>query len=207
MRNALGPGTVLGYCTNVHAGPTLARMRANLERHALAVKAKVCPDRPMAVGLWLAREAVAELVEHDGADELASWLDERGLVPFTLNGFPYADFHEPVVKHRVYEPDWTTEARTRFTLDLIRVHSRLLGEESEGSISTLPLGWRSRIGGTPGANNAVVSSSPCHTPGSPVALNEIFGSGSVTYNGGLQVPNYGVGSGNPTVSIDRWSEL
>lgn len=63
------------------------------------------------------------------------------------------------------------------------------------------------IGGTPGANNAVVSSSPCHTPGSPESQNEIFGSGKVTYNGGLQTPNYGVGSGNPTVEIDRWSEL
>ena len=63
------------------------------------------------------------------------------------------------------------------------------------------------IGGTPGANNAIVSSSPCNSPGSPNSQNEIFGSGSVTYNGGLQAPNYGVGSGNPTVAIDRWSEL
>lgn len=63
------------------------------------------------------------------------------------------------------------------------------------------------IGGTPGANNAVVSSSPCHTPGSPESANEIFGSGSVTYNGGLQAVGYGVGTGNPTVTIDRWSEL
>ncbi|MGI9648179.1 MAG: hypothetical protein ACR2OI_06635 [Acidimicrobiia bacterium] len=63
------------------------------------------------------------------------------------------------------------------------------------------------IGGTPGANNAVVSSSPCNTPTSPNANNEIFGSGHVTYNGGLQAPNYGVGSGNSTVTIDRWAEL
>jgi hypothetical protein len=63
------------------------------------------------------------------------------------------------------------------------------------------------IGGTPGANNAIVSSSPCNSPSSPNNQNEIFGSGSVTYNGGLQAPNYGVGSGNPTVAIDRWSEL
>ena len=34
MRDALGPGTVLGYCTNVHAGATLGQTLANLETHA-----------------------------------------------------------------------------------------------------------------------------------------------------------------------------
>ena len=42
-----------GYCTNVHAGATLEATRANLERHALEVKAEYSPDRPMGVGLWL----------------------------------------------------------------------------------------------------------------------------------------------------------
>ena len=63
------------------------------------------------------------------------------------------------------------------------------------------------IGGTPGANNAVVSSSPCHTPGSPESANEIFGTASVTYNGGLNAIGYGLGTGGAIVSIDRFSEL
>jgi hypothetical protein len=63
------------------------------------------------------------------------------------------------------------------------------------------------IGGTPGANNAIIGSSPCDTPGSPESQNEIFGTALVTYNGGLQIPNYGVGTGNALVEIDRWSEL
>ena len=33
-----------GYCTNVHAGATLDEMRANLQRHALAVKERYSPD-------------------------------------------------------------------------------------------------------------------------------------------------------------------
>ena len=63
------------------------------------------------------------------------------------------------------------------------------------------------VGGTPGANNAIVGSSPCHTPGSPESQNQIFGTAQVTYNGGLQVPNYGIGTGNALVEVDRWSEL
>ncbi len=63
------------------------------------------------------------------------------------------------------------------------------------------------MGGTPGSNNAIIGSSPCHTPGSPVAQNELYGNASLTYNGGLSIPNYGVINPVWNVSIDRWSEL
>ena len=63
------------------------------------------------------------------------------------------------------------------------------------------------MGGTPGSNNAVVGSSPCHTPGSPVAQSELFGNAAINYNGGLSIPNYGVINPVWNVSIDRWSEL
>ena len=49
MRDAMGPGTVLGYCTNVHPSSSVAQMLANLERYALAVKARVSPHRAMGV--------------------------------------------------------------------------------------------------------------------------------------------------------------
>jgi hypothetical protein len=63
------------------------------------------------------------------------------------------------------------------------------------------------LGGTPGSNNAIIGSSPCHTPGSPVAQNELFGNAEIVYNGGLSIPNYGVINPVWNVSIDRWSEL
>ncbi|MDH3605714.1 MAG: hypothetical protein OER12_01820 [Acidimicrobiia bacterium] len=63
------------------------------------------------------------------------------------------------------------------------------------------------FGGTPGANNAIIGSSPCNTPGSPVSKNELFGDAAITYNGGLSIPNYGVVNPVWNVSIDRWSEL
>lgn len=151
MRGLFGRETRVGYCTNVHAGPTYERMRANLERHALAVKARVSPAEPMGVGLWLARPAAAEMLESGEAERFRAWLEDRGLVPFTLNAFPYDDFHRRSVKHRVYEPDWTTDERTRYTLDLIDLHATLLGDEPEGSISTLPIGWRAAIAGRDGA--------------------------------------------------------
>ena len=44
---------VLGYCTNVHAGASLAQTRENLQRHATQVKRLFSPDEPMGIGLLL----------------------------------------------------------------------------------------------------------------------------------------------------------
>jgi hypothetical protein len=131
----------LGYCTNVHAGADLATTRANLERHALGVKSRFSPDRPMGVGLWLSAAAARNLIADGETASFGAWLREVGLVPFTLNGFPHGDFHQAVVKHRVYEPTWWEPARLDYTLDLIAIQHELLPAGMEGSISTLPIAW------------------------------------------------------------------
>src|SRR4051794_33657035 len=130
----------IGYCTNVHAGPDLAQTGENLERYALAVRRRHSPDAPMGVGLWLAASAARQLRERRVQD-FAAWLAEVGLVPFTLNGFPFGDFHQAVVKHQVYLPTWWEPARLEYTQNLIRVHHALLPPGLEGSISTLPIAW------------------------------------------------------------------
>jgi len=131
----------IGYCTNVHAGADLESTRANLAEHALAVKELVSPDDPIGVGLWLSATAARKLLATTGATEFAAWLADVGLVPFTLNGFPYGDFHKDVVKHDVYRPTWCDRKRVQYTLDLIEILDALLPDGMEGSISTLPLMW------------------------------------------------------------------
>ena len=146
MRDVLGAGTTLGYCTNVHAGASLAETIANLERYAVAVKKRVSPAEPMGVGLWLSAKAARELRAEPGSLlRFKDWLEEAGLEPFTLNGFPHGDFHGPEVKYRVYEPDWRDPERLRYTLDLAGILAALRPEGEEGSISTLPIGWRASI--------------------------------------------------------------
>lgn len=139
----------IGYCTNVHSGVDLESTRANLAEHALAVKKAVSPDAPMGVGLWLSATAARNLLATAGVAEFAVWLAEVGLAPFTLNGFPYGDFHKDIVKHDVYRPTWCDPQRVQYTLDLIEILDALLPEGMEGSISTVPLMWRN-----PGTNAA-----------------------------------------------------
>jgi len=149
MLNVLGPNTTLGYCTNVHAGATFDEMRSNLLRYAVPVKQRVSPSEPMGVGLWLSAEAARYTLDNrEALSDLKSWMAGLGLIVYTVNGFPYGNFHEDVVKTRVYQPDWTTAERYDYTLTLAKVLAELLPDDAEGSISTLPLGWPAHSGGT-----------------------------------------------------------
>lgn len=138
--------TTFGYCTNVHANASLEKTRANLEKHALGVKRRISPNEPMGIGLWLSANAAQELVSSRQVPQFAAWLREIGLVPFTMNGFPYGDFHEPVVKHKVYQPTWYEQARLDYSVQLAEILNELLPAGVEGSISTLPIAWPAKLG-------------------------------------------------------------
>lgn len=132
----------IGYCTNVHAGPTLATMQQQLSQHACSVKAQASPTKTMGIGLWFAAEAAKELSESaEKLNEVAKWLANEGLLPFTLNGFPYGNFHQEVVKHQVYLPVWGDARRTEYTCRLADILHKLLPAGETGSISTLPIAW------------------------------------------------------------------
>lgn len=130
----------IGYCTNVHAGANWQTSRASLEQYAVGVKRIFRPGAPMGIGLWFSN-ASSEQLEREGLDEFADWLASQGLIPSTLNGFPYGDFHQAVVKHDVYLPEWNNPSRRQYTERLARLQNRLLSPGAEGSISTLPLAW------------------------------------------------------------------
>lgn len=143
MRDVLGKGTHLGYCTNVHAGVTLDEIAANLRRHAEPVRRAAAPNQPLGIGLWLPHEALAG-ASHAQFEALRATLHDCGLYVFTFNGFPYANFHAPVVKHAVYRPDWADPARLDYTAELaVKLASLTAG--AGGGISTLPIGWRAHF--------------------------------------------------------------
>lgn len=139
----------LAYCTNVHQAEDLDGVLAQLARFGEPVREKLGVDR-LGLGLWLARPVASELLADPAAlPRLRAELAARGLEVVTLNGFPYQGFHDPVVKHKVYRPNWTTPERTRYTLDLARLLAGLLPEDAaRGSVSTLPLAWRTEWSAT-----------------------------------------------------------
>lgn len=130
-----------GYCTNVHAGVELDQTKANLLQYATSVRERVVPGGRLPVGLWLAESAAMTLIQEQQTAPFADWLAEHHFLPYTFNGFPQGNFHQPVVKHAVYEPTWTCESRLRYTQCLAEIMEAILPSGSQGSISTLPLGW------------------------------------------------------------------
>lgn len=143
FRHPDGSVVHLGYCSNVHAAEDVDGVVGQLARYAAPVRAALGASR-LGVGLWLPAPAAAALAaDPAGLDRLRRELEARSLEVVTLNGFPYRGFHDPVVKHAVYHPDWADPARAAYTLDLARVLVALLPDDAaEGTISTLPLAWR-----------------------------------------------------------------
>jgi len=135
----------LTYCTNIHPGEQWEQVRQNLRQHVAAVKARVCPDRPFGVGLWLSAAATQSLQAPEAFADLQQLLQAEGLYVFTLNGFPYGAFHGGPIKTRVYEPDWRDPKRVEYSDALATLLSGLLPAGVDGSISTLPGGYKPNI--------------------------------------------------------------
>jgi hypothetical protein len=66
---------------------------------------------------------------------------------YTANAFPYRPFKGRVVKEDVYEPDWSTEERTAYTIDVAEVLADLAEEGISPSIQTAPLGFKPNVTG------------------------------------------------------------
>jgi len=131
-------GLHLAYCTNVHRGETWADTFAALEQHTLRVKERVQPQGRYAVGLRLSDQAARELSDQQTLLQFQRWLDQHDCYVFTINGFPFGQFHGTRVKENVYRPDWTDPRRLEYTTRLFDLLAQLVPPGIEGSVSTSP---------------------------------------------------------------------
>src|SRR5262245_43707508 len=143
LGNGLGH---LTYSTLVHPGDTWDDMWASLTTYVPQVKARVCPDAPFGVSLRLSAASAATLAGDEGArGELKSFLAANDLYLYTVNAFPYGPFKGRIVKEDVYEPDWRSEERTTYTINVANVLADVAPEGSSPSIQTAPLGFKPRV--------------------------------------------------------------
>lgn len=141
----------LTYCTNIHGGERWEDHFELLKTHFPEVKQAVSPDAPMGLGLRLSDLASKTLLDDDRLAEFKNWLAAENAYVFTMNGFPFGDFHEKVVKADVHAPDWTTDARLQYTQRLFDILARLLPEGMDGGVSTSPLAYRHWYNGSDSA--------------------------------------------------------
>ncbi|MBI5214120.1 MAG: metabolite traffic protein EboE [Ignavibacteriae bacterium] len=132
----------LTYCTNTHTGETWSEVFQSLKDYLPFIKSSVAPEQPFGVGLRLSNIASVQLLQGDLLNQFSEWLYENNLYVFTINGFPYGDFHGGTVKEKVYLPDWTNHKRVYYTKRLFTILARLLPKEIDGGISTVPISYK-----------------------------------------------------------------
>lgn len=139
----------LTYCTNIHSGEGWEDHFSALKRSVPVIKRKLSPSAPFGIGLRLSNAASLQLAKEGPLELFKSWLKGNNCYVFTMNGFPYGNFHHQRVKDLVHAPDWTTPERVQYTIRMFRILAALLplaesclGERLEGGISTSPLSYR-----------------------------------------------------------------
>lgn len=132
----------LTYCTNIHAGKNWTGDFNALKQNFPVIKKSVAPNQSLGLGLRLSNQASLELQDDDALMQFQQWLTENDTYVFTMNGFPYGDFHHTIVKENVHTPDWTTKERRDYTIRLFHILKSILPEGMDGGVSTSPLSYR-----------------------------------------------------------------
>lgn len=132
----------LTYCTNIHPGESWEATFENLKEYIPKIKGELFVDKAFAIGLRVSDEASRELIKPAQLAEFKSWLKANNCYVFTLNGFPFGNFHRQVVKDEVHFPDWSTAARKEYTLRLFAILAAIVPADMDGGISTSPLSYK-----------------------------------------------------------------
>ena len=132
----------LSYCSNIHPGEDWEQTYDSLKTYLPKIKKQVSPESPFGIGLRLSNVASLGLDEGSNLKDFKDWLDRNQFYVFTMNGFPYGNFHNERVKDMVHAPDWTTKERLDYTKRLFDQLAFLIPEGLSGGISTSPVSYR-----------------------------------------------------------------
>lgn len=138
----INPNLHLTYCTNIHSGESWDAIFENLKTYIPSLSIA-----NFGIGLRLSDRASIEILEGNNLAIFKEWLKANNYYVFTMNGFPFGNFHKEKVKDAVHLPDWTTQARLDYTLRLFDILVEILPQNDqlttlEGGISTSPLSYK-----------------------------------------------------------------
>ncbi len=145
----LGHGLgLLTYSTLVHPGDTWPEMWDSLTTYVPQVKQRVSPNDPFGVSLRISA-ASAETLTSDAAERerLKAFLADNDMYLYTVNAFPYGPFKNTIVKEQVYEPDWRSDERAVYTMQVADILAEVAAPGIEPTIQSPPLGFKPRVTG------------------------------------------------------------
>jgi hypothetical protein len=145
LGNGLGH---LTYSTLVHPGDTWDEMWNSLNRYVPQVKARVAPHQAFGVSLRLSAASAQTLTGDPGERaRLKEFLDSHNMYLYTVNAFPYGPFKNTIVKTQVYEPDWSTDQRSTYTMQVADILAEVSPPTVNPSIQSPPLGFKPNVTG------------------------------------------------------------
>jgi len=145
LGNGLGH---LTYSTLVHPGDNWEQMWDSLTTYVPKVKARIAHNQRFGVSLRLSADSAQTLVNSQAErDKLKKFLGDNNMYLYTVNAFPYGAFKGTTVKEQVYEPDWRSEERTRYTMNVASVLADVCPEDISPSIQSAPLGFKPNVTG------------------------------------------------------------
>jgi hypothetical protein len=130
------------YCSNIHPGEDWDSTFSSLKQYIPQIKKEVSSDAPFGIGLRLSNIASETLAIGNNLNNFKKWLLDNNCYVFTMNGFPYGNFHKTTVKDRVHSPDWTTTDRLIYTKRLFNQLQSMVPDGMSGSISTSPISYK-----------------------------------------------------------------
>jgi hypothetical protein len=145
LGNGLGH---LTYSTLVHPADNWEQLYHSLVTYLPKVKARIAGNKSFGVCIRLSASS-AQTLAHSAAerDKLKKFLSDNDMYIYTANAFVYGHFKGAAVKEQVYEPDWRSEERTQYTINVADVLADVCPPGSAPSIQTAPLGFKARVTG------------------------------------------------------------
>ena len=136
----------LTYSTLVHPGDTWEDMWHSLTTYVPRVKERIAPKEPFGISLRLAAASAERLVnDRPEREKLKKFLADNDMYLYTVNAFPYGPFKGRRVKEQVYEPDWRSDQRMQYTMNVAEILGDVAPEGSSPSIQSAPLGFKPRV--------------------------------------------------------------
>lgn len=145
LGNGLG---LLTYSTLVHPADNWEQLYNSLVTYLPKVKARFAGNKSFGVCIRLSANSARTLA--DSAAErakLKKFLDDNDMYIYTANAFVYGHFKGAAVKEQVYEPDWRSDERRQYTINVADILADVCPKHIAPSIQTAPLGFKPRVTG------------------------------------------------------------
>ncbi len=145
LGNGLGH---LTYSTLVHPADNWEQLWASLNTYLPKVKARFAGNKSFGVCIRLSASSAETLANSPAEREkLKKFLGDNDMYIYTANAFVYGHFKGAAVKEQVYEPDWRSEERTQYTINVANVLADVCPAGIAPSIQSAPLGFKGRVTG------------------------------------------------------------